>query len=284
MSSWFGLRGVAATIVVISAVAGCAAGSGPSTPAVEVPAQTGKQTLITSDVFGMAGLGVDAKDVVYVGSSRGISTLTPGDERPTPLPIEGPPAVVTMTVTPRAAVYYVTHDGVTETLAPGSVSPQRLPFDRLTQFSQIAVGRDGAVYLGDNRRNVLLKLEPGAAAPTELSVTGVDGPGHMVIDGDDNLYAAVSGKIVKIAKGASTAEPVDGATDHPCGLAVDVAGNLYATDVQAGTVSRMPAGGGDWVQLPFSGLDGPTGLTVDPEGNVYVLNRLRSQIVELAAK
>ena len=81
------------------------------------------------------------------------------------------------------------------------------------------------------------------------------------------------GKIVKITKNATTAEPVVGVTDHVGGLAVDAAGNLYATDVKANTVSRMPAGGGDWTQLPFSGLQSPTRITVDRDGNVYVINR-----------
>lgn len=43
----------------------------------------------------------------------------------------------------------------------------------------------------------------------------------------------------------------------------------------------MPAGSGDWVQLPFNGLQGPTGITVDDAGNVYVLNRLRTQLIKL---
>lgn len=271
---------IAAALVMIGVVAGC---STASTPTVEVSVQTGKQTLVTRDVVGVTALAADAKDVVYLGGSSGISTLGPGDERPTPLRLEGHPTVLTMAVTPEAALYYVTQGGVAETVAAGGVSPQRLPFGELTQFSQIAVGHDGSVYLGDDRRNVLLKLESGAAAPTELDVTGVDQPGHMVIDGNGNLYASMDGKVVKIAKGGSAAEPLDGATEHAGGLAVDVAGNLYATDVQANTVARMPAGGGDWVQLPFNGLQGPTGITVDGAGNVYVLDRLRSQLIKLAA-
>lgn len=66
------------------------------------------------------------------------------------------------------------------------------------------------------------------------------------------------------------------------GLAVDTAGNLYATDVEADTVSRMPAGGGDWTQLPFTGLQSPTDIAVDRDGNVYVRHMGR-ELVRLAA-
>jgi len=128
-----------------------------------------------------------------------------------------------------------------------------------------------------------LKLAPGANAPTELPVEGVNGPGHMAIDADDNLFVSMMGKIVKITKDATTAEPVVGVPDHVGGLAVDAAGNLYATDAKANTVSRMPAEGGDWAQLPFSGLQSPTHITVDRKGDVYVINQ-GDQVVRLAAK
>jgi DNA-binding beta-propeller fold protein YncE len=132
----------------------------------------------------------------------------------------------------------------------------------------------------------LLRLDPGAAEPTELRVEGLEGIGHMVIDADDNLYAYMNKRIAKIAKGATSVEPVDGASEHVGGLAVDAAGNLYATDNKAGTVSRRPAGGGDWIQLPFSGIQSPTDIAVDSDGNIYILAAEKfkgMQVVKLAA-
>ncbi len=35
--------------------------------------------------------------------------------------------------------------------------------------------------------------------------------------------------------------------------------------------TRRPAGGGDWVQLPFSGIQSPADIAVDSDGNVYVV-------------
>lgn len=140
--------------------------------------------------------------------------------------------------------------------------------------------------IGKNATNVVPvvgKLAAGSSTVSELPVAGVRGPGHMVIDADDNLFVSMMGKIVKIAKNATSTEAVPGVNDHVGGLAADAAGNLYATDVEANTVSRMPAGGGAWTRLPFSELQSPTSITVDDTGNVYVVN-IGHRAYRLAAK
>ncbi|MEV0671370.1 hypothetical protein [Mycobacterium sp. NPDC050441] len=276
--------------VVGSGLVACSPRSAPTALTADVPLQSGKQTMLSFNAFDYREMGVDAKNVLYLGGTGGFSTVTPGAGRPTPMKPSGNPLVSTFGVAPDGRLSFVTPDGAVETIAPGSTTPEPLPFDKVTKHGRLAVGRDGAVYLADNERNKLLKLTPGATAPTELPVEIVNGLGHMVIDADDTLYAAMDGKIVKIAKDAKNAEPVAGVPDNVGGLAVDAAGNLYATDRQAGTVSRMPARGGDWVQLPFNGLQRPSDITVDGEGNVYVMNMnlratdTRDTIVVLAAK
>ena len=276
------LRGVAA-IVVGSALVACSTGSAPGSRAADVPLQNGKQTTLPVEAMGLSTIAVDAKNVLYMGGAGGISILAPGAATPTRLKLSGFPTVSTLAVAPDGALSFVALDGAVASLAAGSTTPKPLPFGKLQQFSEIAVAHDGTVYLGDNTTDKLLKLSPGATAPIELPVDVVKGLGHMVIDAGDNLFAAMNGSIVKIAKNATSAEPVVGASDHVGGLAVDAAGNLYATDVKANTVSRMPAGGGDWVQLPFSGLQSPTHIAVDGDGTVYVVHEGR-QLVRLDAK
>jgi sugar lactone lactonase YvrE len=55
----------------------------------------------------------------------------------------------------------------------------------------------------------------------------------------------------------------------PAGVAIDVSGNIYVTDSIAGTVTKIPAGGGAPVSIG-SGWVAPYGVAVDPAGNVYV--------------
>ncbi len=57
----------------------------------------------------------------------------------------------------------------------------------------------------------------------------------------------------------------------PFGLAFDSAGNLYASNILAGTISKVGPGGG--VATTFAtGFSAPEGLTFDSAGNLYVVN------------
>lgn len=276
--------------VVGSVLAACSPESGPTALIEDVPLQSGQQSTLPFSSFDYRDMGVDAKNVVYLGGTGGFATLNAGADRPTPMKPSGNPLVSTFGVAPDGRLSFVTPDGAVETIAPGSTTPEPLPFGKLTRHGQMAVGTDGSVYVADNQRAKLLKLTPGATAPTELPAEIGNGLGHLVIDADDNLYAVMDQKVVKIAKDAEKAEPVAGASDNVGGLAVDAAGNLYATDRKTGTVSRMPGRGGDWVQLPFQGLQSPSAITVDGDGNVYLMNMnlretdTRDTLVRLAAK
>lgn len=281
----FAVQRVIAAVLATSVVVACSPDSATSSLAADVPVQSGQQTSLF-DAVGYNGLATDAGNVLYLGGSFGISTLKPGADEPTPLEGGGLP-VSTFAVAPDGAVFYVGLDRSVATVGPGSTRAEPLPFGDLQKWGQIAVAKDGAVYLGDNDTGTLLKLDPGAAEPTELPIEGLQDVGHMVIDADDNLYVYMNGRLGKIPSGATSVEPIDGPFENVGGLAVDAAGNLYATDNEAGTVSRRPAGGGDWVQLPFSGIQGPTGIAVDDDGNVYVRAAEKfqgSRVVKLAAE
>jgi hypothetical protein len=272
-----------AAIVVANAVAACSSNPAPSALADDVPLQSGQQTTLF-DAMGYSGMAVDGANVLYLGGSFGVATVRPGADTPTPL--EGGPPVMTFAVAPDGTLSFVSLDHVVETVRPPATRPEALPFGNLKYWSQIAVGTDGAVYLADNENDRLLTLEPGAAEPTALPVEGLEDIGHMVIDADDNLYAYMNKTLVKIAKGATSVEPIDDAPENIGGLAVDAAGNLYASDNRAGTVSRRPAGGGDWARLPLRDIQNTTDIAVDRDGNLYVIATKKwegFQVVKLAA-
>lgn len=271
-------------LLLASLSAACSPGSDGDLARPAVPLPAGPQTVLF-DAAGFTSMATDDRNTLYLGGIVGIVSLAPSAEKPVPLP-SGSYPVSTLTAGPDGTLYFVTVDNKVQALAPGAATAQPLPFDNLTRRSQIAVGHDGAVYLADNTRGVLLKLPAGADRPVVLPVKHVGAVGHIVVDAEDTLYAASRGRIVRIAKDSGAAEPVAGATENVGGLAVDTAGNLDATDVEAGTVSRMPAGGGEWVELPFSDLQSPTNMAVDSEGNVFIMAAQKfhgQQVIRLAA-
>lgn len=271
-------------LLLASVSAACSPGSDGDLARPAVPLPAGPQTVLF-DAAGFMSMATDGRNTLYLGGIVGIVSLARSAEKPVPLPFGSYP-VSTLRAGPDGTLYFVTVDNKVQALAPGAATAHSLPFETLTRRSQIAVGHDGAVYLADNTRGVLLKLPAGADRPVTLPVNNIDSVGHIVIDADDTLYAVARGRIVKIAKDSDSAEQVAGATENVGGLAVDTAGNLYATDVEAGTVSRMPAEGGDWVELPFSDLQSPTNIAVDSEGNVFIMAAQKfvgQQVIRLAA-
>lgn len=267
--------------LVAGAVTACTSASSKA-PTPEIPLQSGEQTVLFELPPAIMNMAVGAENTIYFGGSLGIWALAPGADTATPF--NGHP-LSTLAAAPDGTLFFVDIDGIVQKLAPGSPTPQPLPFDKLRYRSQIAAGPDGAVYLGDNERGKLLKLEPGASSPTELPVEGLNGIGLITVDAEDNVYVTVMGKVMKVTRNGAAAETVEGAPNPPGGLAVDVAGNLYATNRQANTVLRRSADGGEWETVPFK-VENPGDIVVDGAGNVFVEADIRwkgPHVIRLAA-
>ncbi len=81
----------------------------------------------------------------------------------------------------------------------------------------------------------------------------------------------------------------DGGTDtvfantgmnHPTGLAVDSAGNVYVAHQIGGTILKYGPGGGTGTVFA-TGVDNPEGLAIDSSGKVYVANSYQNTILEV---
>ncbi|MGD9622008.1 MAG: serine/threonine-protein kinase PknD [Mycolicibacterium sp.] len=71
--------------------------------------------------------------------------------------------------------------------------------------------------------------------------------------------------------------------DHPDGVAVDAAGNVYVTDWGNDRVLKIPAGSDRQVELPFAGLKSPDDVAVDLAGSVYVADTGNNRVLKLPA-
>ncbi|MGQ9634639.1 MAG: NHL repeat-containing protein [Bryobacteraceae bacterium] len=132
----------------------------------------------------------------------------------------------------------------------------------------LALDSSGNLYIADQFNNRVRKLTPDGKLST------VAGTGKASYSGD----------------GGSATEA---ALNHPCGIAIDSAGNLYIADTannsirkvtSAGTISTFAGTGsigntGDDGEATKAVLDHPIGLAVDSQGNLYIAdtgnNRVR---------
>ena len=85
---------------------------------------------------------------------------------------------------------------------------------------------------------------------------------------------AGNNRVLKLAAGSTTQTvlPFTG-LNHPAGVAVDTAGNLYVVDWGNNRVLKLAAGSTTQAVLPFTGLNDPDGVAVDAAGNLYVTDR-----------
>ncbi|SEF73128.1 Ig-like domain (group 3) [Bryocella elongata] len=128
---------------------------------------------------------------------------------------------------------------------------------------------------------------PGASCTIDLTFTPST-PG-MRKDAVVLLTAAgLAGEVAVTGQGSGAALTVDPGTQialgsgwaTPAGVAVDPAGNVFATDSAKGTVSYLPAGA-TTATVIASGLSLPGAVAVGPDGSVYVASLGTNTIFEI---
>jgi serine/threonine-protein kinase len=290
------VAGVAAVVAVASVVAVVASSdssdgatpgastTGQASSSASMPIPAGRQDTLPFPPLAAFSVTVDGSGTVYVPDMFSIRELQRGATTSTEVKLADGYAPRVMAAGPTGTLYMADlSTSRVAMLAPGSTTPVPLPFGPLSEVAGIAVGPQGAVYVTDTSGDRVLRLDQGADAPVALPFKDLDHPEHIAVGADGTVYVAASAGIFTMAEDATEDERLpDGPTDVG-GIAVDGSGNLYVTDGTALTVSALPKGAGDWVELPFAGLRLPSSIAVDDTGNVYVLDEIQ-RVVELPAK
>lgn len=146
--------------------------------------------------------------------------------------------VLSLAVDTAGNIFGAGRDQAVVELKAGSSTETRRPFTKLAEIQTLAVDTAGNLYLAghtdpSSSTGAFFKLPAGSQEPVELPFTG--------------LWAA-----------------------SPFGIAVDITGNVYVTDMHLKRVLKLPAGSNKPVPLPFTELKSPWGIAVDDAGNVYV--------------
>ncbi len=175
--------------------------------------------------------------------------------------------------------------------ADGTGSSARFSFPR-----NVAVDNAGNVYVADTGNNTIRKISPGGTVQTLAGSAGVTGttdgiggsarfnaPAGITVDSASNVYVCdstsstirmitIAGVVTTIGGTPNAASNVDGdgaaaRFDHPIGIAVDGAGNLYIADTRNQTIRRgstssgSPVPGGPGTTGGTSGGTGPGGIS-----------------------
>jgi len=126
--------------------------------------------------------------------------------------------------------------------APGSNTPEALPFQHMNVAAGMTVDAAGNLYVGDGRGKRVLKLAPGASSPSELPFHGL----RSVIE-----------------------------------IAVDAKGAVYVVEGQQHQILKLDPGSSTPTVLPFSGLMRPVSVAIGPQGEVYVVDDGNRRVVKL---
>ncbi len=126
--------------------------------------------------------------------------------------------------------------------APGSKTPELLPFQHMNIVAGMALDAAGNLYVGDGQGKRVLKLEPGASRPSVVPFPGLNG-------------------VISIA--------------------VDAKGALYVIDAQRDRILKLDPGSDTPTVLPFTGLKRPVSVAVDANGAIYVADDGNRRIVKL---
>jgi len=191
---------------------------------------------------------------------------------------------------------------------------------RFNDPAGLAAAPDGTVSVADYANGTIRRITPAGAVTTLAGSTttrgNADGTGTaatfssplgVALDGNGNLYVAdaLNSTVRKVtADGGVTTVAgkagVTGSTDatgtaarfnHPTGIAVDSAGNVYVADATNNTIRKIAPAGAVTTLAGLAGVSGssdgagngalfnnPGGLAVDPAGNVYVADTGNSTI------
>ena len=206
----------------------------------------------------------------------------------------------------------ITKEGVVSTIA-GSVKGYEDGAGTAAKFNNpnaIAVDAAGNLYVADTYNNRIRKITPAGAVTTvagDGSTDFADGtgaaakfnrPGGITVDAAGNIYVADTNnkRIRKITAAgavttvAGTAAIYDGLKDgpadkaqfnHPAGIVIDAAGNIYVADEGNNRIRMVTAAG---MVVSFAGnrsgfadglgneakLSHPKDIAIDAAGNIYV--------------
>jgi sugar lactone lactonase YvrE len=170
----------------------------------------------------------------------------------------------------------------------------------------IAVGPDGYLYMSNNTKGTIMKLNTDGKDTVNFS-SGIRTPNNIIFDKQNTMYVSgydIPSESAAIFKVDNTGKPTVVVKDksfHGWEIAVDAQGNFYEADHVSNVIKIIEksgniviiAGNGMATDVDGVGLkasfDGPQGMVIDKDGNLYVAtynydkktgNKIRKIVIE----
>ncbi len=146
----------------------------------------------------------------------------------------------------------------------------------------LTVDGAGNLYVADNYNGHPLWEVP-VAGPQFMVGTGLNGPADAVVDSANNVFVADPSLsyLVEIPPAGGSQTNI-GNLSCPSAVAVDAAGDLFATD-DCGEATEFPAGcTSNSCAIPVaSDLNGPNDVKLDSLGNIFIADSYNSRVQEV---
>lgn len=165
-------------------------------------------------------------------------------------------------------------------LAPGSSTPEALPFPGLNLPKEVDVDDAGTVYVINHAGAGLSMLRAGAPGSEPVPDLGTVKPTSVAVAPDGLVYVADYGHQRVWRLGANPGDVIVSGLNHPRSMAADGNGNLYIVDVDLDDepdtyrVLKVDGSGGNPIVLPFGDVTEIGGVAVDSAGTVYITDRM----------
>jgi uncharacterized protein (TIGR03437 family) len=207
------------------------------------------------------------------------------------------------------AVVNLTISTVTGTGVPGFAGENVSPAGaQVNNPGGAVVDPIGRIYLADTGNSRVRRIDPGGNISTVAGngnaayygdggparLAGINMPEGLALDSGGSLYLADTldnavrkvgqdGTIVTVAGTGTAAFSGDGgpavkaALNHPQGVAVDSAGNVYIADTGNNRVRKVDPQGS--ISTLIAGLSGPRGVAVDRVGTLLIADTGHNQVL-----
>jgi sugar lactone lactonase YvrE len=182
----------------------------------------------------------------------------------------------------------------------GSTATSAPPQYAFNKPEGLAVDSWNNVYVADTGNKAVVEipsdLQLGGAVPllSYPNAPKFTKPVAVAVDSRGNIYVAdngaAGGVIIELPPGGGDLVSIPGAAfantknanlNSPNGVAVDAAGNVYASDSVGNQVVEVPSASGvnPTFSLNLPGLKAPAGLALDASGNLYIADSGNGQVM-----